>query len=95
MNPWDKLKHYFNECVAIPPQRGNVVGGDMAGRDMVKQTIVGNGNVQSMSNVQMSGAGGVSIVQRNGHIEITGPVKTLVLNGKVVKGLGDETSNTG
>lgn len=86
MNPWNKLKKWFTEPVILvgtPKQVGNVVQGDIAGRDLVKQTIIGNGNIQSSSNVQVSSTrgSGVSIIQQNGHVTITGQIRSLNVNG--------------
>lgn len=72
---WDKLKHYFKECIAIPSQSGNVVSGDMAGGDITRQTITGDNNTQI-------GGNGISTSIRNGHVTIKGPVKSVVINGK-------------
>lgn len=53
-------------------QKGSIVGGDMAGGDIIK----------SQNSAVVKSGTGTSVVNRDGHIIINGVVRSLYINGK-------------
>jgi len=83
-----QMKKLIDDVIkdATKTTKGNVVLGDFAGGNITKQTIVGDGNVQSVSSAGRSCqmVNGLRIDTVDGEVSITGDVDTVYLNNALL-----------